>query len=201
MSTAYFPKSKVEEVLRINNRCIRCGREAIGPRGKAWSIDHFIPFAIAKWAPLDNSELVTDDLIEELNVVENAVIMCISCNFDKGARVIAPHEVHDFKYMTPAQVKTHDRTYKKHKSVIHSYKRVLKELLNAQRKRCYLCDKFLPVEFAAIRRIDSSKDRAKDNACVVCNNCSRYIAHRRHDEVLRKGMLRNKMLYSILHNV
>lgn len=176
MERARLNVTDTNKIMKRNPVCARCGRYAVySKRGYAWTIDHFIPFAVAKWTAKDEDDM--DLLVDRLNQTNNTVIMCKRCNEVKGCKIESPDQLNKYPYLTKSQQKEIINTYKDLKPKITEYKGLISRVLEKQNGVCYCCRNKLKVYTAIIRRKNPLLPRVEDNACCVCYKCNNIIRY------------------------
>lgn len=131
------------------------------------TIDHIYPLALSKWCFTENADAVT----AVINSRENKMPAHQHCNERKHTKI--PKNI-DPLHIPEAQKRALKKKAEILKPQIENYKRHKAEIFQAQDCRCYNCGRQFGVNNGIMRRIDQSKPRAWDNACVVCAECNNH---------------------------
>lgn len=143
--------------------CALCGKILQYSKSK----DHVFPRAIYKWEAQSLPVPAYKKIKKLIESKDNVSYVHPECNYvkeDSMPRIeklyIPPKNKQKLIYI---EMLLEDcvKDYQEHKQAI----------LENQSKRCYNCGKTLTKTFV-LRRIDKSKPRVWDNACIVCHRCN-----------------------------
>lgn len=155
-------------ILKKNNGlCIYCGC-------RATVIDHVLPMALHKWVNAP---------IEMLNSDDNLVPACVECNTGKSDDI----DINEILKMGTVYRDLHNKLY----PYISEYITLKQELLRRHKFKCYRCSGKLGLHSATIRRVNNTKPRTIDNACLLCTNCNsdKRLWRNRNNSKNRGGIL------------
>ena len=142
--------------------CALCGK----PITFGCTIDHVVPQAIYKWheSYLDRAEFVA--LRRRITSPRNTVKTHRRCNERKEESIIGVDGLH----VSRAKRAKLRATYSAVEPYVESFLASKEKLREAQQGRCFICR--APIRSGVLRRIDDTKDRTWDNACLICHRCN-----------------------------
>ena len=155
--------------------CAICGGSLYWERT---SRDHIIPVAILKWAFALNPEFTEEDfrtLYDLLNSDANICRVHYRCNDAKSDGKIDI----DSLYVSDDKKKELHALYDIVRQYIETYDNFKSNLLASQNGCCYRCGTAL-TNHKIMRRITNDKERAKDNACLLCYDCNNWLSNHRY---------------------
>lgn len=169
---------EINSVLnRQNGLCPYCGMpvDIKQKRGRHWTLDHVLPYAVFKWLENVLNDEQADELWKAINSNENLVIAHNKCNLDKNSAVHSEHQIQAF--ILPDDVK--EAFIKLHKDMLvytTMYKEMIYDVARKYNYKCYRCGTKKHSCDLSLRRLDSNKIRSKSNACIVCKDCNAYVS-------------------------
>ena len=154
---------KIARAKFMRHQCILCG-ELIGNDTQHWSVEHFIPRALAKWCPSDKVDAVvySDD---------NIFIVHKDCNEKKDSLSPTVNTVENF-YADEEILSSLRRMCCSIADEISKYNYMKYRVCKDQNHRCYICGRYISVKGSTMRRIDNEFERDITNAMCVCSDCN-----------------------------
>lgn len=145
--------------------CPLCRKPITG----ASTVDHVFPQAIYKWA-LDVSDEEKEEIEKNIQSKANRIRVHAKCNYEKQDAIPDINRLH-LPMTRYNRLKALERTLRKQ---VRDFTNLKIKLATGQNNRCIVCGKFLDGTFV-IRRVDSTKERSFENACVLCPECNTKI--------------------------
>ncbi len=161
--SASYPQALRNAYERTNGICVICGKK-LSPDENTWSPDHFIPRAVYKWIP--NQE--TKKAIES---EENIFIVHPKCNLRKNS-TLPSNRVISYMHASQSVKNSVKSICKQTEDSVSEYRKLKQNTLNNQNGRCASCGKKLCLDTSTLRRINNRKDRVESNAMCLCDKCN-----------------------------
>lgn len=173
----YITNDIAEMVHRRNPCCAWCGYLVrFEKRGTDWNVDHLIPQAVAKWAPVvDPGKFKYHSLMRVINHYDNLAVMHPNCNKLKGNYIIRVRKDSQYHNLNDEQVHYYRKVRRRINDAVNAYQNLINTVWCRQNKQCYVCKQHLNQEDVTLRRIDSSIPRSKENVCGVCIECNEHM--------------------------
>lgn len=149
--------------------CAICGKPITG----GCTIDHVIPQAIYKWneSYLGHAEFAA--LRRRITSVRNTVKTHRYCNERKEESIIRISSLHVSRRKR-AKLR---EAYAAVEPYIEKFLEDKRRLAERQQGRCFICR--IPLRNGGVlRRIDDTKPRTWDNACLICHRCNCRVKSR-----------------------
>lgn len=154
---------KREAYKKANGVCFICGKK-LSKKESEWSVDHFIPRAVYKWAPNEKVQ-------NRIESGDNIFIVHPECNYSKDSALPTNKSINAMyaKEAIKAGIK---ELYRESEQSLVKYKAVKQSTLASQDRKCALCGKNISLNTATLRRKDNRKPRCRENAMCLCENCN-----------------------------
>ena len=137
-------------------KCSICGKYIT----ENFTWDHVYPRELSKWT----NNVKVKKLIKSKY---NRAPAHYKCNYRKQDLIPNVDKLH----ISNEQKNQLKSIYKKIEVYIELHEEEKASLLNVQGHTCYWCGRFIKTK-GILRRIDPSKERRWNNACIVCNRCN-----------------------------
>ena len=172
----YVSYDVAKDLYEKHKRCIWCGKYVeLGKRGVDWSVDHTIPFSVARWcASLFPEKYDYGCLVYHLSRKRNLSIMHPWCNKKKGDYVFNPMTLKSQSNMSNTQMRKYRELYEDVREVMDDYMSFKKDIFYKQKKKCYLCKTKTDINSMTLRRIRCCEPASAENACAICPGCVIY---------------------------
>lgn len=143
--------------------CAICGK----PITSGCTVDHVIPQAIYKWNENYLSHAEFAALRKRITSGRNTVKTHRYCNERKEESIIRIAGLHVSRRKR-AKLR---ETYNAVEPYIEAFLENKQKLSEQQQGRCYVCR--IPLKDGGVlRRIDDTRERTWDNACLICHRCN-----------------------------
>lgn len=191
----------LDEIRDIYERqhycCIYCNNpvDITYGRGRDWTLEHIIPYAVYKWSELVISDEDRDELWKAVNHNANCAIACRKCNERKDSIVPNLDYIMNNKVVPDGTKEQFREIYKTCENAIIDYNNMLKRLHIKQKGMCLRCNKRIKYNNSSVRRFDDNKPRVEENALILCSDCS-FIVSRGLNRVAGKLLLRSDSVYT-----